>query len=374
MIAYCPTSGFKAPAATSPLRCPNTLEPLEYGDMPPFDPESIDCTQSGLWRYAAMFPILANGQQRVSLGEGWTPLIPGTWRDQPVLWKFDHLMPTGSYKDRGVSVMINWLIGRSATIVVEDSSGNAGASVACYAACAGLDSWIYVPENASDIKKAQIATYDAELVEVPGPREAASEAAVAATRLNKGTKYASHALQPSYLLGQMTCAWELWEQMNHQVPDWFVTPIGHGGLLLGAWRGFQHLQRAGLINKLPRLVAVQARPYTAIFDAFHTGYSQITEQPPRYEQICSDGISVNRPARSVTVLAAIRYSRGTIIAVDDEDVLHTHNDLAKQGIFVEPTSATVAAALPQMKSTIQTGETVVAVLTGHGLKRIPEVY
>jgi threonine synthase len=246
--------------------------------------------------------------------------------------------------------------------------------LACYAARAGLHACVYVPSSAPSPKKAQVAVYGAELVEVPGPRVAATDAAVAATRLNKGTKYASHALHPAYLLGQMTSAWELWEQLNREVPDWLVVPVGQGGLMLGLWRGFEHLQRAGLIKKMPRLVAVQIRPYTAVFDAFHGGEQMVNGVCPQFESVCADGIAIARPLRSVSVLRALRQSSGTVLAVNDKETIKARDALATQGLFVEPTSATVAAALRKLKPSVQRGETVVAMLTGHGLKRPPEVF
>ena len=374
MISYCPTSGFRAPAERSPLRCPTTNEPLEYCEQPQFDPALIDPTQAGLWRYAAMLPVVAESQKRLTLGEGWTPLIPDQWDGIPLHWKLDAVMPTGSYKDRGVSVMMNWLVGRGGTVFIDDSSGNAGASVACYAAAAKLDSLIFVPTTATAAKKSQVAVYGAQLVEVPGPRQAAADAAVAATRLDKDTKYASHALQPSYLLGQMTCAWEIWEQLGGKAPDWFVSPVGHGGLLLGTWRGFQQLHKAGLIDKLPRLVAVQADPYTLLHEAFHDGLDKVSNSPPLLEKISADGISVAKAARSATLLSVLRLSRGTTISVNEEETLSARDELAERGLFVEPTSATVGAALKKLRPQIQAGETVVSVLTGHGLKRPPELW
>lgn len=374
MIAYCPTSSFQVEAKRSPLRCPLTSQPLEYKELPPFQLDCIDSSQPGLWRYAAMLPVIAPQQERVTLGEGWTHLMPDKWHGIPIYWKFDALMPSGSYYDRGVSVMLNWLIKQGAEQVVEDSSGNAGASVACYAARAGLRACIFVPQSTPDTKKAQIAYYGAELVEVPGAREAATDAAVAATRLDKGTKYASHALQPSYILGLMTCAWEIWEQLGRTVPDWFVVSTGQGGLLLGIWRGFQHLQRSGLIDKLPKLVAVQAEPYTPIHNAFVNGWSDAPTHISSYENISADGIAISKPLRGNTVLSILRQSDGLTVSVTEEEVLAARDQLAKQGVYVEPTSATVGAAITKLRTTIKPNETVVAALCSLGLKRPPEVY
>ncbi len=332
----------------------------------------IDKRQAGLWRYAAMLPVVHPDLERVTLGEGWTPLIPDRWGDLDLYWKLDALMPTGSYKDRGVSVMVNWLAGLGALTVVDDSSGNAGASLACYAARAGLEACIYVPANAPAPKRAQIATYGAELVEVPGPRDAASKAAAAASRMVKSIKYASHAWHPAFLLGQMTTAWEIWEQLDGQIPDWFIAPAGQGGSLLGTWRGFQHLIQSGVTNKLPRLVAVQAKPYTPIYEAFHANERTIRPSP-RIEQIRATGIAITAPVRSAALLEALRDSKGTVVAVTDEEVQTYHERLAQRGLFVEPTSATVAAALDQIRNLIRPGDVVVAALTGHGLKHPPEL-
>jgi threonine synthase len=173
-----------------------------------------------------MLPVVAPHRDRITLGEGWTPLLPDFWGDLALFWKFDALMPTGSYKDRGVSVMVNWLVGHGAMSVVNDSSGNAGASLACYAARANLDATIFVPESAPAPKKAQVTLYGAELVEVPGPRDAAAKAATAASRMVKSIKYASHAWHPAFLLGQMTCAWEVWEQLGGNVLGSGAGPAG----------------------------------------------------------------------------------------------------------------------------------------------------
>jgi len=371
VIAYCPSSNFSAPAEASPLRCPVTGEPLEYRGVPPFDPHLIDPSQPGHWRYKAMLPVLQPGQELITLGEGWTPLIHDVWAGVPVHWKFDALMPSGSYKDRGVSVMINWLVGQGVQEVMDDSSGNAGASIACYAARAGIKARIFVPASAPEPKKAQIAVYGAELVEVPGPRRAATQAVEASQ--HAGAVYASHAWHPACLLGFLTNAWELWEQLGGRAPDWFVTPCGYGGLFLGAWRGFQHLYESGLIQHLPRMVAVQAEPITPIVDAFHAGADRVALRPHAAISTLTDGIAVENPVRGRAILSALRRSGGTAIAVTEEEVARAHATMATRGIFVEPTSATVAVALEKLKPSIAPDDLVVAALTGHGLKKPPVI-
>ncbi len=371
MIAYCPTSRFRVAAQLSPLRCPSTGDPLEFTELPPFHVERIDPCEPGLWRYGAMLPVVAARPNRVTLGEGWTPLIDDSWQGRPLRWKLDALMPTGSYKDRGVSVMVNWLAEQGAESLVDDSSGNAGASLACYAARAGLQATIYVPESAPEPKKAQVVIYGAELVEVRGPRSQCALAAENATRGSREIAYASHAWHPAFLLGMMTLAWEIWEQNGRKVPNWIVAPVGNGGLMMGIWRGFQHLQKSGATASLPRLVGVQAEPFTPVYDAFVRNDVDYDEPPLLLETITADGIAISRPVRGHAVVEAIAQSGGTAVSVSDTEIERAHMALARRGLFVEPTSATVAAALSKLDNTISPRDDVVAVLTGHGLKRLP---
>ena len=372
MLAYCPSSQFRLAAEEAPLRCPFSGEPLEYCELPPFEPDRIDEKAPGHWRYLAMLPVVGEGRELYSLGEGWTPLIEDSWEEQPVYWKFEGLMPSGSYKDRGVSVIVNWLAGQGVHTVMDDSSGNAGASLACYAARAGLSARIFVPAYAPQPKKAQIAVYGAELVEVSGPRSAATQAAEA-SQTGGDVVYASHAWHPACLLGFMTNAWEIWEQLGRTAPDWFVTPVGYGGLFLGAWRGFQHLHRSGVIRKLPRMVAVQAEPITPIYDAFHEGHSEVVPRRQVAPSILADGIAVERPVRSRSILSALRQSGGAAVVVNDDEINVAQERLAERGLFVEPTSATVAAALSKLAPTLDRSDSVVVNLTGLGLKRLPAV-
>jgi threonine synthase len=325
-----------------------------------------------MWRYAAFLPVVPPHKPRISLGEGWTPLVPDRWAGRSVHWKLDALMPTGSYKDRGVCVMVNWLAQLGVQTMVDDSSGNAGASLACYAGRAGLTARIYVPESAPEPKRAQIAIYGGELVEVAGPRSMARTAAETDTQNSRQSAYASHAWHPAFLLGQMTCAWEIWEQLGGRTPDWLVAPVGNGGLLLGVWRGFQHLVQSGVSERLPRLLGVQAEPYTPIYDAFHGELDQI-QLEPRVERVSADGIAISHPVHARSILQALRDSQGTVVAVEEDAVLTYHERLASRGLFVEPTSATVAVALDQERSLFGADETVVAILSGHGLKRPPKL-
>lgn len=331
-----------------------------------------------MWRYA---PWLALPSEYgpcapVTLGEGWTPLIHDRWHNIDLRWKMESQMPTGSYKDRGVGYMVNWLAALGAETLIDDSSGNAGASIACYAARAGLDATIYVPASAPDPKKAQIAIYGGELVEVPGPRAQCAVAAENATRGSREIAYASHAWHPAFVVGMMTLAWEIWEQAGRQVPDWVVVPVGNGGLLQGVWRGFAHLYESGIVSALPRMLAVQAEPYTPLVTAFESEQT-ISDALMLQETIRADGIAISNPVRGAAALQAVRASKGLVVGVNDAEIARAHAQLAHQGIFVEPTSATVAAAIVKNADELRTrggaNPLVVGVLTGHGLKRPPSL-
>ena len=154
--------------------------------------------------------------------------------------------------------------------------------------------------------------------------------------------------------------------MGERCRTGFVTPVGYGGLFLGAWRGFQHLHRSGIIEKLPRMVAVQAEPITPICDAFHEGYSEVVPRRQVAPSLLADGIAVEKPVRSRSILWALRQSGGTAIVVNDEEIHAAQERLAQRGLFVEPTSATVAAALTKLAPQLNHSDSVVVNLTGLG--------
>lgn len=321
----------------------------------------------GLWRYGAMLPPgLACGP--VTLGEGFTPLIQGEWNGLSVFWKLEYLNPTGAFKDRGTALVINDALARGVRRVVDDSSGNAGASLAAYAARAGIHARVFVPAHASLVKQAQIAVYGAELVQVPGPRIEASRAAERAT--SRDTVYASHVWHPFTLVGMATAAWEIWEQLGQRGPDWFVVPVGQGTLLLGVWRGFQSLRTAGLIDRLPRLIAAQAERCSPLARAMGAGQDEAEAVPSQVTM--AEGIAIVKPVRSRALLEALRESKGLTPVATEQEIEQAQSRLARAGMFVEPTSATAVAVLPAIQPQILPDETVVVALTGSGLKSPPK--
>src|SRR5579862_6799947 len=323
---------------------------------------------ASLWRYKS---ALALGQEpRVTLGEGWTPLVESSWAGASVRFKLESQMPTGSFKDRGTAVMLNHLLEVGIGAIHEDSSGNAGSSIATYAAAAGMPCRIYVPATAPRGKIVQIAASGAEIRVIPGTREAVTEAALAAAATSF---YASHNWQPFFIEGTKTLAYELWEQLGFAIPDNILVPTGYGSNILGLERGFDELRRRGEITRTPRLFAVQAANCAAFAAAWAAGVEGYVPFTPG--TTAADGIATVKPVRPAEVLRALRRSGGGVVAVPEAAIAPALKALGRLGLFVEPTAATVAAALSILlrDGTLPPGETTVAVLTGHGLKATDKI-
>lgn len=352
-----------APADQWLWRCPTCGGPLELTGLPRFAPAAIDTAERSLWRYRAMLPPV--NEAAVSVGEGWTPLVEVPLFGRRVLCKLEYFSPTDSYKDRGVAVMVAALKSLGVTEVIDDSSGNAGASLAAYAARAELQARIFVPAHAAPAKKRQIAVFGAQLEVVPGPRSAAAEAAV---RAAAQVPYASHAHSPHNLAGLETIAWEVWEQLGRRAPEIMVFPVGQGTLLLGAYFGFKRLAEAGVIEQMPRLIGVQAEACAPVFRAWQAGLDQV---PPVEEgDTVAEGIRIRAPLRERTLLEAFRETDGEVVAVGEAGINEAQDMLAHHGLYVEPTSAAAGAGLEQVSRRLSEGE-VVLVLTGSGLKTPP---
>ncbi|MGH8650274.1 MAG: threonine synthase, partial [Burkholderiales bacterium] len=279
--------------------------------------------------------------------------------------KLDFLMPTGSFKDRGMTVMVSYLKSCGITEVLEDSSGNAGASLSAYCARAGMRCRILVPESASYSKIAQIAACGADVVTIRGSRQDVADAALA---MSREIFYASHNWQPFFGEGTKTLAYELWEQLGFRAPDSVVMPVGYGANVLGCDRGFSELLRNREIDRMPRLYGVQAANCAPYYAAFRAGVEHF--MPVAVSPTVAEGIASSKPTRMREVLAPVRASGGEIVAVTEDEIVRALAALARQGFYVEPTSAAAAAGLSQLiaRGAIKRSETTVLVLTGTGLK------
>jgi threonine synthase len=331
-------------------------------DLDSFAPADAD-PRRGLWAFAPFLPVAP----RVTLGEGFSPLVEAPGWD--ATFKLEYVAPTGSFKDRGATATLSRAAGLGVDGVVEDSSGNAGAAVATYAARGGIDCRIFVPADVKPGKVRAIERAGAAVEPVEGSREDVTTACI--ERVERGDAwYASHAWRPSFLEGTATFAYEVAVQNAAgpdvepplSVPDAVVVPVGHGTLLLGAARGFERLRVAGWTDRVPRLLGVQAAGYDPIARAFGNAGEGTNDR--------ADGIRVREPVRREAVVDALERTGGDCIAVGADAVERELDALGRAGFYTEPTCAVAPAALRayRERGTLDDGADVVVPLTGSGLK------
>jgi threonine synthase len=307
------------------------------------------------------------------MGEGRTPLRAvvryGTSIGlSNVIVKLDFLNPTGSFKDRGCAVNVSKLRELKVTAAMDDSSGNAGASLAGYCAAAGIDCTLYVPAGAPKEKLLQAELYGASVVKVPGTRTDVAKAAEERWKTS-GLYYASHNLSPFFFEGMKTLAYEICEDLNWRTPDHVVFPVGGGALMAGAWKGFKELLEINWISQLPKLHCVQSDACAPIVEAYRKGGREVT--PVKEMETVAGGIRISNPRRGAQVLESIRESHGEAVSVNDAMILRHQVRLARsEGVFAEPTSCAALAGLEKLHEmgVIQTSDRVIVPLTGFGLK------
>ena len=319
----------------------------------------------------AMPSPLRRPQEAITLGEGNTPSVSlynvaDGLGVENINAKLEAMNPTGSFKDRGTAVMMSVASELGVTEVVEDSSGNAGASVAAYAARAGIRAHIFAPAAAPTAKLEQIAVYGAQAHLIEGDRQTVTDAATKFASRNS-LVYASHNLSPYFTEGTKTFAYEIVEQSNGHQPLHIVIPVGNGSLLIGAYRGFQELLQMGHITAIPMLHAVQARAVMPLV----AGFRDDSQPAPAARSTIAGGIAIANPPRLRQCLRVLRDTGGSAIAVEEQDILRWQRLLAQQeGIFVEPTSAAAFAGVEALvrDGKIQREDSILVAATGFGLK------
>jgi threonine synthase len=337
--------------------CGNVLD-IEYKYT--FDISKLKNRKNNLWRYRESLPI-EDDNNIISFGEGFTPLVETYYAEKKVLIKFEHLFPTGSFKDRGATVLISKIKELKIKNIVEDSSGNAGAAIAAYSAKAGIHCHIYVPEKTSKNKLVQIEMFGATLHKIPGTREDTSNAAIEASLRSF---YASHSWNPFFFQGTKTFAFEIWEQLNFKAPDIIIIPTGNGTLLIGTYLGFKDLLNQKLIDKLPRLVAVQSDKCAPLYKMLLENLKDFPNLST--QETISEGIAIARPIRAKQIIEIIKESNGMIITATDEEIKNSLKDVCKMGIYLEPTSAIAFAGAKKIEFSEK--DIVIIPVTGHGLK------
>ena len=360
----CTECGRETQADTAHWRCPNCGGAFVLNGTPAFERKRIKERTFSIWRYGDLW----DAESPVTLGEGCTPLVAAAGFQANLLFKMESLNPTGAFKDRGMSVMMTFLRANRVREVVEDSSGNAAASLAAYCASAGVRARIFIPESTSLGKVRQIKLFGAEVVPVKGARIEATRAAERSAE--EGNYYASHFWNPFALEGLKTFAYEVAEQLDWESPDNVVFPCGHGTLLLGAYYGFRALVEARILPRAPRLFAIQAAACSPIAAAFEAG----SDRPASVESgvTIAEGIRIAQPPRGREVLTALRETRGAAVSVEDKETLQAREDLTRGGFFVEDTSAVALAGLRRLirSEWVRPTERTVVALTGNGLKTL----
>lgn len=332
-----------------------------------------------VWRYAPLLPIEST-ELAPPLQIGWTPLYKSKKLGKMIgannlYLKDDGRNPSASFKDRASSVALVRARELGADIVTGASTGNAGSSMACLCASVGLPAVIFVPENAPVAKLCQLLIFGARLFAVRGTYDDAFDLCLAVSKefgwVNRNTGY-----NPFTREGKKTCAYEIMEQLEWKIPDWVFVSVGDGNIISGIGKGFRDLHALGYIDRLPRLMAVQSDKSNAIY----TSYKKYLENPNEEIQCVTvaattiaDSISVDLPRDCHMAVRTIITTNGDAIEVSDEEILDALSQLGKnEGIFVEPAGATAYAGVKKAveKGLIKPSETVVAVLTGNGLKDV----
>lgn len=319
-----------------------------------------------MWRYEAALPI-KKADCVVTLGEGLTPLLRENWNGYEIWIKNESAEPTGSFKDRGIALSINDAMRRGCIHIAEDSSGNAGASTAAYAARAGIQCDIYVPASTSEGKVGQIIAHGANIRKVEGNRIRTAEAAQSG---ENGALYIGHNWYPAFVEGIKTVAYEIWEQMGFKAPDVFLCAAGNGSMVLGAYLGFRDLLDSGEIEKMPRIYGVQAsscNPISRLFRGESVDFAQ--------RETIAEGIALYRSSKAQETVTAVRQSGGTMIDVEEDEIACALCLLVRKGLFAEPTSAAAFAGLTKLQEQgeIKKNERVAITLSGNGLKAVEKI-
>jgi threonine synthase len=343
-------------------------QPLFLTPLPGITRNDVVDGERSLWRYRRAMPL--DPGSVISLGEGCTPLVPRQVNGVRAFCKLEWFNPSGSFKDRGASVMMSLLRAQGIQHVLEDSSGNGGAAIATYAAAGGMKATIFVPESTSPAKTVQSRAAGAEVKLIPGSRQDCAEAA---EREAEKIFYASHNWHPFFLHGTKTLAYELWEDFGFNVPDAIIIPCGAGSNVLGCQIGFSELLRSGAISRMPKLFAVQPANVAPIAAAFLAGSDTPVDTP--ILPTIAEGTAIAKPIRLREVVGALRESEGGAVMVSEAEIAEATLSLARAGLYVEPTCATAAVAHRKLleSGAIAPDQLTVLVLTGTGIKATPRV-
>jgi threonine synthase len=362
------------PVAFACPKCGGILElrmtkPLPVGTLFPEE------GGSGVWRYRSSFPVRKTSRP-VTMGEGGTPLVQSVHIGSELglgnlFFKVEGQNPTGSFKDRGMTVAVTRAVESGAEVLVCASTGNTSASLAAYASRAGLKSAVVLPSGkVTKGKLTQAVAHGAKLVRVADGFDRALELTMKAVA-GDNRLYLMNSVNPYRIEGQKTVAFEIYEQLGNKVPDYVVLPVGNAGNISAVWKGFKELQESSATDRIPRLIGVQAEGASPIVEALDKGREVKSWAKP---ETVASAIRIGNPVSWKKAVTALRDSGGIAMSVTDSEIVQARRDLAsKEGEFVENASATPIAALRKSRGIIKENAIVVCITTGHGLKEaIPD--
>lgn len=372
---HCFACGADAPA-TAPFPCAQCGAPQSLLVDAQIPDDYLLRAPDSLWHYFPLLP-LKNRASIVTLHEGATPLVAAPRLAVrkgvgEILLKNEATNPTGSFKDRQVSVGISHAIEQGHDTVAVVSSGNVASAAAAYAARAGIKAVLLMHGHASATKIAQAQAYGATVVRVDSPQPSAVFDLCLEACAAHGWYHLSTAgmYEPHNVEGAKTIAYEIFQQTGGRLPDWIVAPVGGGGLLGGIWRGFLDLKRLGLISAVPRLAGVQAAGCAVLDEALREGWSflESLEHPWKNPKTIAGGIADDILFDGHTVLPAIRETNGVAPVVTDEAIIAGLRELASsEGLLAEFCSTTTIAALDQLPD-IDNETRICCILSGNGIK------
>jgi len=325
-----------------------------------------------VWRYAELLPI-SDRSKIVSLGEGGTSLnrcsrLGSELGLKEVYVKNEGENPTGSFKDRGMTVGVTRALELGIKIVACASTGNTSASLAAYAARAGLECVVLIPSGKVALGKLiQAMIYGARVIQVKGNFDDALK--IVEELCLTQPIYLLNSINPYRLEGQKTIAFEIWDQLDGRVPDEVIVPVGNAGNISAIWKGFRELYSMGLIDKLPRMIGIQAEGAAPIANLIKMGLKEIefVENP----ETIATAIRIGSPVNWKRAVGAIKDSNGFAETISDEEILKAQRLLASyEGIFVEPAGAASIAGLIKLvkNGLVRQDDLIVCIATGHGLK------
>ena len=337
MEFVCSVCGRRESVATRKPKCGcGGLWTLDF-TPPKFDLAEVDRDEWSQFRYRKFMALEGETWRGISLGEGMTPVVR---LDENVLLKMDYMMPTLSFKDRGAAVLVAHAKAIGVEKVVQDSSGNAGNAVAAYCARAGIGCEIFVPEGTSPKKIDMIRAHGATCTVVPGSRDHCADVCRAKVE-TEGLYYANHVYNPFFYEGTKTYIYEVYEQL-HRIPANLVIPVGNGTLFLGAMEALEELLAAGCIDAFPQIIALQSEKCDPLLQAAAQGRDD--PAPVKPMPTLAEGIAIGQPMRGAEILAYAKKHSVRFVHAPEDRILEARAFLARQGVYVEHTTAANYAA------------------------------